>query len=71
MAVVLRHRKTDTIADFTQAELDRHIANGHYPSGTQLTDIVLPSDWNDDHETTELNNALDDVESLVYSLMGA
>ena len=70
MAVTLRHRKTDTIADFTQAELDRHIANGHYPSGTTLNDIVLPSDWNDDHEMTELNSALDALSDLSLMLMG-
>ena len=70
MAVVLRHRKTDTIPDFTQSDLDRHIANGHYPSGTKLTDIVLPSDWNDDHDMTELNAALDSLSDLSMLLMG-
>jgi len=70
MAVVLRHRKTDTIADFTQADLDRHIQNGHYPSGTTLSDIVLPSDWNDDHDMDDLNATLDSLSDLSMMLMG-
>lgn len=71
MAVTLRHRKTDTLADWNQAELDRHIQNGVYPSGTRLNDIVLPSDWNDDHDTTELNAALDDASAFTMMMMGA
>ena len=43
------HYKTDTIADWTQAELDAQIALGNYPPGTLLADIVLPSDWNTGH----------------------
>ena len=49
MAITIKHAKTDTIADWTQADLDAQIALGNYPAGTVLADIVLPSDWNNDH----------------------
>ena len=49
MAITIKHAKTDTIADWTQADLDAQIALGNFPSGTVLADIVLPSDWNNDH----------------------
>jgi hypothetical protein len=49
MAVTIKHAKTDNIADWTQADLDAQIALGNYPPGTVLADIVLPSDWNNDH----------------------
>jgi len=49
MAVTIKHAKTDTIADWTQSDLDAQIAAGNYPVGTVLADIVLPSDWNNDH----------------------
>jgi len=49
MAITIKHAKTDNIADWTQADLDAQIALGNYPPGTVLADIVLPSDWNNDH----------------------
>ena len=49
MAITIKHAKTDTIADWTQADLDAQIAAGNFPAGTVLADIVLPSDWNNDH----------------------
>jgi hypothetical protein len=49
MAITIKHAKTDTIADWTQADLDAQIALGNFPAGTVLADIVLPSDWNNDH----------------------
>ena len=52
MAVTIKHAKTDTIADWTQSDLDAQIAAGNYPPGTVLADIVLPSDWNNDHNLT-------------------
>ena len=52
MAVTIKHAKTDTISDWTQSDLDAQIAAGNYPSGTVLADIVLPSDWNNDHTFT-------------------
>ena len=54
MAITIKHAKTDTIADWTQADLDQQIAAGNYPPGTTLADIVLPSDWNNDHTVTGL-----------------
>jgi hypothetical protein len=52
MAITIKHAKTDTISDWTQSDLDAQIAAGNYPPGTVLADIVLPSDWNDDHTFT-------------------
>jgi len=52
--VIIKHAKTGTIADWTQADLDQQIAAGNYPPGTVLADIVLPSDWNNDHTLTGL-----------------
>ena len=49
MAITIKHAKTDTIADWTQTDLDAQIALGNFPPGTLLADIVLPSDWNNDH----------------------
>jgi hypothetical protein len=49
MAITIKHAKTDTIADWTQGDLDAQIAAGNFPPGTVLADIVLPSDWNNDH----------------------
>lgn len=49
MAITIKHAKTDTIADWTQTDLDAQIALGNFPPGTTLADIVLPSDWNNDH----------------------
>jgi len=54
VAITIKHAKTDTIADWTQADLDQQIAAGNYPPGTVLADIVLPSDWNNDHTFTGL-----------------
>jgi hypothetical protein len=45
----IRHAKTVTIPDPTQADLDAQIALGNYPPGTLLADISLTTDWNDDH----------------------
>ena len=49
MAITIKHAKTDNIADWTQTDLDAQIALGNFPPGTLLADIVLPSDWNNDH----------------------
>lgn len=63
--MAIRHTKTNNITDWTQDELDAQIAAGNYPAGTVLNDIVLPSDWNDDHtnpdiaDVTGLTAALD------------
>lgn len=46
----IKHKKFDNISDWTQADLDVQIALGNYAPGTVLTDIVLPSNWNDDHD---------------------
>ena len=55
------HKKTDTIPDWTQADLDAQIALGNFPPGTLLANIVLPSDWNDTHNvsvtTAEITDA--------------
>ena len=49
MAITIKHAKTDTITDWTQTDLDAQIALGNFPAGTTLANIVLPSDWNNDH----------------------
>lgn len=52
MTVIVKHNKTNAISDWTQAQLDEQIALGNFASGTLLADIVLPSDWNNDHTLT-------------------
>lgn len=47
--MTLKHAKTVTVADWTQADLDAYIAAGQFAPGTTLADIMLQSDWNDDH----------------------
>jgi hypothetical protein len=54
MAITIKHAKTDNIADWTQSDLDAQIALGNFPAGTLLADIVLPSDWNNNHTITGL-----------------
>lgn len=54
MVIAVVHAKTNDIADWTQADLNQQIALGNFPSGTILADIVLPSDWNDEHIITGL-----------------
>ena len=54
MTVIVKHNKTNTITDWTQAYLNEQIALGNFPSGTTLANIVLPSDWNNDHTLTGL-----------------
>lgn len=54
MTVTVKHSKTNAISDWTQAQLDEQIALGNFAEGTVLADIVLPSDWNDDHTLTGL-----------------
>lgn len=52
MTVTVKHSKTNSITDWTQAQLDEQITLGNFPSGTTLANIVLPSDWNNDHTLT-------------------
>lgn len=59
MTVTVKHSKTNAISDWTQAQLDEQIALGNFAEGTVLADIVLPSDWNNDHiftGTLDVNN---------------
>lgn len=52
MVVSVTHVKTNNVADWTQEQLNSVINGGAAPLppiGTQLNDIVLPSDWNNDH----------------------
>jgi hypothetical protein len=59
MTINVKHNKTNAIADWTQADLDAQIALGNFPAGTLLANIVLPSDWNDDHDLTGLGTMAD------------
>jgi hypothetical protein len=52
MTVIVKHNKTNSITDWTQAQLDEQIALGNFAPGTTLANIVLPSDWNNDHTLT-------------------
>lgn len=61
MAISVKHIKTNGIADWTQADVDAQIALGNLPAGTTLADVVLSSDWNDDHY----------VEGVVESVTGS
>jgi len=54
MTVTIKHSKTNAISDWTQAQLDEQIELGNFAPGTTLADIVLPSDWNNDHTLTGL-----------------
>jgi hypothetical protein len=54
MTVTIKHSKTNAISDWTQAQLDEQIELGNFAPGTVLADIVLPSDWNNDHTLTGL-----------------
>lgn len=47
--MAIRHAKTNAIPEWTQADLNQQISDGFYPANTTLADIVLPSDWNEDH----------------------
>jgi hypothetical protein len=52
MTVTITHNKTNTLTDWTQGDLDTVIGGGAAPlppPGTLISDVVLPSDWNDDH----------------------
>jgi hypothetical protein len=52
MPITITHNKTNTVTNWTQAQLDAQIALGNFAPGTLLADIVLPSDWNDNHIVT-------------------
>jgi hypothetical protein len=54
MTITVKHLKTNGVIDWTQADLDAQITAGNFAPGTTLADIVLPSDWNDDHDLTGL-----------------
>jgi hypothetical protein len=56
MPITVTHAKTNTIPDWTQADLDTQIALGNYPPGTLLADIVLPGDWNEAHTVEGLGS---------------
>ena len=54
----IKHAKTVTIADPTQAALNAQIALGNYPPGTLLADIALASDHNANHVVSLSTNKL-------------
>lgn len=56
--MLVKHAKTNNIADWTQADLNAQIALGNFPPGTVLNDITLHSDWNSSHTTTGTANSL-------------
>lgn len=58
MAILLKHAKTNAIADWVQADLDAAIVAGDFAPGTVLADIALPSDWNANHTLTATANSV-------------
>lgn len=48
----ITHSKINAVPDWSQADLDAQIAVGNYAPGTDIADIVQPSDWNHDHNFT-------------------
>lgn len=55
MTIRVTHAKVNQIEDWTQAKLNEYINAGLYPQGTTIADITQPSDWNDDHSSTDLD----------------
>lgn len=49
MVAKIKHAKTNTVPDWSQADLDAAIAAGTVPPGTTLAGFTLASDWNADH----------------------
>lgn len=59
----ITHNKTNTIPDWTQGDLDTIISGGAAPlppPGTVLADIVLPSDWNAEHDVSIETDDIED-----------
>jgi hypothetical protein len=71
MTVTVNHAKTNAISDWTQAQLDEQIALGNFAPGTTLANIVLPSDWNDDHTLTGLGTMAEQNANSVAITGGA
>lgn len=57
--VSITHKKTGSIPNWTQADIDKQIASGNLPPGTTPANIILTYDWNDTHNVTGV------VESIV------
>jgi hypothetical protein len=68
--VVVSHTKTDTIADWTQVDVDAQIVAGNLPPGTLLADIVLPSDWNANHTLVGMDELVSNIRDYVIIDMG-
>jgi hypothetical protein len=74
MTVTVKHSKTNAISDWTQAQLDEQIELGNFAPGTTLADIVLPSDWNNDHTftgTLDVTNGGTGVSTLTGYVKGS
>ena len=69
MAITVTHLKNNTIADWTQEQLNYQIQIGNYPSGTTLADIVLPSDWNSEHVITGAVEAMVTIVTGAYAVL--
>jgi len=55
MTIRITHAKVNQIDDWNQAKLNEYINAGLYPAGTLISDITQPSDWNDDHSSSDLD----------------
>jgi hypothetical protein len=74
---LIKHKKTNNIADWTQAQLNTILAGGAPPlppAGTVLNDVVLPSNWNDDHDISGLlanSNNFTAAQSITLNALAA
>jgi hypothetical protein len=64
MAIRITHAKVNQIEDWTQAKLNEYINAGLYPQGTTIADITQPSDWNDDHSSSDLDGLEESVRGV-------
>lgn len=49
--VGIKHKKTNSVTAWTQADIDAQIAAGNIPAGTLLSGFVVSTDWNDEHSS--------------------
>lgn len=82
MALTITHPKVNTVANWTQADLDAQIALGNFAAGTTLNDITLAQDWNAAHtvsgsidptyQNLTANKALTNADSsIIFTNTGA
>ncbi len=58
MTIVIKNVKTNTIADWTQTDIEALINNQLLPAGTTTANVTLASDWNTPFSTSMSTNKL-------------